>query len=613
MRIFVVLLTWLGMSLSALAFDLDQQQDFLHPDDAFQWSWSKTQGELQVQFQIEPGYYLYREQFSLTTAAGRELPLTTPPATTITDEFFGETDVYFDQVELTTAELPNGELTLRWQGCAEAGLCYPPQTTSWVVNDTPANATGTSTTPAVEQSALTAEATAETARPAGSDTAGQVAASAEQNIAEQLRNTGGWWFLLAFFGMGLLLTFTPCVLPMLPIISGLVMGQNARGWKAFVLGLAYVIPMALTYAVLGVLAALAGANLQATLQSPVILWSFAAVFAALAAAMFGWFELQLPAKLRNKLDQLSRGQQGGHLWGAAVLGVLSALLVGPCMTAPLAGTLLFIADSGNLWLGGSALLALGLGMGAPLLLAITLGMRVLPQPGPWMSRVKAGFGFVLLGTAIWFLSRILAPQTVLLMWSALALGLAVSGWQLTLALTGRNRVLTQWAVLLVGGWSFLLLLGAAGGATQWQQPLAVYTGGSSGEQLDSQTADFMARFSDPVDLAGAQASIAAAATAGQWTLVDFYADWCVSCQVMEEEIFGDPEVQEKLAEYNLLRPDVTANSPADRHLMQEWQVFGPPTFLWFDPSGHERREFRVVGEVNKADFLAILEQLKNDE
>jgi len=412
------------------------------------------------------------------------------------------------------------------------------------------------------------------------------------------------WAVPLFFLLGIALAFTPCVLPMLPIVSGIVVGRQAPPRRAFALALAFVLPMALTYALLGAGAALAGANLQALLQNRWTLIAFGAVFMVLAAAMFDFFTLQLPAFVRHRLDGASQRRRGGTLPGAAALGVLSALLVGPCMTAPLAGTLLYIAQTGHVASGALLLFALGLGMGLPLILIVTVGARYLPKPGPWMGRLKGAMGFVLLGTAIWMVQRVIPAPWALGLWGAWLAGLAVTLAHLATTAGVRGRLLGRSAAGVCGIWACAMLLGAASGGEDPWRPLAFVSRASAAADL---TAGESASASLPFETIGSpqalQTRLAAARSAGRPVLVDFSADWCVSCKTIEREVFADPQVRQALAGVVLLRADVTQGDAGQRALMRDHQVLGPPTVMLFDARGQERRDARLVGEFGVADLL----------
>lgn len=597
---------------SALAAGTASSNDFLSVGEAFTYDVSVNADDtLTVSWTIADGYYLYRHQFDF---AGRPTPVVDvgmPHGQPIEDEFFGKSEVYHDSVAVRVDPGNAQTVELTWQGCAEAGLCYPPQRATL---DLAGYNLGGGTAAPVDSNDEGAGTTTAQAKAGRSDALGE-----DQSLAAQLSDSNTAWVLLVFFGLGLLLVFTPCVLPMVPILTSLIVGSGARGRRGLTLSLAYVLPMALTYALLGVAAALAGANLQAALQTPWVLGAFALVFVALALAMFGVYELQLPAALRNRLDRASSAQRGGSLGGAAVMGALSALIVGPCMTAPLAGALLFIAESGDVLIGGSALFALGLGMGAPLVLAGSLGARFLPRPGPWMNGVKAVFGFVLLGMALWFVARVTPASWMLGLWGAWLLAIGTTLYQVALRAAQAKlplAMIARVAGLLIGLWGALLVIGAAGGASDPMRPLA-FAGApanttDAGGEAGAQTDDFMARFEPVSDLDALDAQVAKAGENGRWTVVDFYADWCISCKVIESEVFGDARVQAALADVQLLRPDVTDNDAADRALMGHYGVVGPPTLLLIGPDGEEARSARIVGELNAEAFLDHLERARDD-
>lgn len=574
-------LFWSFVMLTLLwALPAHAQQDFLPVEQAFRLTVSQDgDGQVRLHWKISEGYYLYRKQMKIEgEPAGSVLQITMPTGTVKTDDFFGATEVYHDQAEVLV-KAPDAEaLQVSWQGCAEAGICYPPQTLRVKLADI----------------AATPEA----------------ALGADQDLADRLSRINLGWMLVVFFGLGLLMTFTPCVLPMVPILSSLIAGSGASPRRGFILSLAFVLPMALTYAGVGAAAALAGANLQAMLQNPWVLGSFGLMFVVLALAMFGFYELQLPAVLRNRLNDASQGQRGGTLGGAAAMGVLSALLVGPCMTAPLAGALLYIGDSGDVLTGGLALFSMGLGMGVPLLLVGTLGARLLPRPGDWMNRVKALFGFILLGTAIVFVARVLPAALILGLWGALLVAIALSLLALVHKLgSERGRLMSRYLALLLGLWGGAMVIGAAAGAKNPLQPLAFVTASAAPAQTTF-AHDFMSRFAPVQTQQALAARVAEAGQRGQWTLVDFYADWCVSCKVIEREVFADPRVQLALADVQLLRPDVTANNADDQALMRSHQIMGPPTLLLIGPDGKERRVERIIGELSADEFLVRLTQAK---
>ncbi|MBM9484655.1 protein-disulfide reductase DsbD [Pseudomonas sp. ICBG1301] len=541
----------------------ETKPDFLPVGKAFTFTSERLEsGETQLYWQIADGYYLYKQRMKFDGLADKPA---LPQGEAHSDEFFGEQEVYRQGLEVKIPAGVTGQVKLGWQGCADAGLCYPPQSITVDLGGNPAVAATTQ--------------------------------AQDQSLASGLQQRSLGWSLLVFFGLGLLLAFAPCSLPMLPILAGLVVGSGASPRRGFALASSYVVCMALVYAALGVLAALLGGNLAALLQTPWILGSFAALFVILALPMFGFFELQLPAFLRDRLDNVSRQQSGGSLVGAGMLGALSGLLVGPCMTAPLAGALLYIAQSGNALHGGLILFAMGIGIGVPLLLLVTVGNRFLPKPGTWMNVLKGIFGFLFLGTAVLMIRPVINESLWLGLWGALALVMAYCGWILAREYGLAAKVLGAGSLVL-GLWGAVLVVGAAGGSDDLWQPLKVYSGSRAAAATTGHDA-FMT-INDPAVL---QSQLDAAKAQGQWVLVDYYADWCVSCKIMEKQVFGKSEVMDALKDVRLLRLDVTADNAASRALLGRYQVPGPPSFVWIGPDGEERRAQRITGEVDAAGFL----------
>lgn len=566
--IFLACCLWSVQLANASPFTFGQkQQDFLPVDEAFTLHVEQPDaGGAVLRWDIAPGYYLYKERLRFAgLPPGNEPQL--PPGEPYHDEYFGDSRIYRDSLEVQLPDADLAALELGWQGCADAGLCYPPQTRTVALG-------GSSTPPSA---------------PVQAD---------DQALASGLQQQSLGWSLLIFFGLGLLLAFAPCSLPMLPILAGIVVGSQAGPRRGMALAGAYVFSMALVYAALGVVAALLGANLQGWLMQPWLIASFAGLFVLLSLPMFGFFELQLPAGLRDRLEQAGRKRRGGSLAGASALGVLSGLLVGPCMTAPLAAALLYIAQSGDAVNGGLVLFALGLGIGTPLVLLVTVGNRFLPKPGPWMDRVKVSFGFLFLVAALYVLRPLLSDPLWVGLWGALLVVGASGLLHLSRELV-RHQALSRAVASLAGVWGVALLLGAAGGAQDVMRPLGVFTGGVASSQ-GAEPAHGFVGFSEPADL---DRELAAARAAGQWVLVDYYADWCVSCKVMEKEVFGDAQVQAALTGVRILRPDVTQTDPASRELLNRYQVMGPPTLLFIGPDGEERRTQRITGEVDANQFL----------
>ncbi len=559
MRVLLLFLT-LILAGPSQANPFDVKPDFLPVGEAFVLSHERqADGQMRLYFQIKQGYYLYQKRLKFDGLPAEQHPQL-PAAQNHHDEFFGDSAVYRDQLELLIPANAKGELRLGWQGCADAGLCYPPQTT--VID------LGGSAAPVADQ-------------------------ASDQALASDLQHATLAWSLLAFFGLGLLLAFTPCSLPMLPILAGLVLGNGASARRGWLLAGVYVLSMALVYAALGVVAALLGASLQAWLQQPWLLGSLAGLFVILALPMFGAFELQLPAAVRDRLDRAGQGTRGGNLYGAALLGALSGLLLGPCMTAPLAGALLYIAQSGDVVQGALVLFSLGLGMGLPLLLLVTLGNRFLPRPGAWMNRVKGVFGFVFLAMALYTVRSLVSAPLLLALSGAWLIALGWAAWP------ALQRLPALRAVPLLGAlWGGLLLVGAAAGGDDLWQPLRPFAGTAPATLGHSE--DTFVTVSQPQDL---QRQLDQARAQGQWVMLDYYADWCVACKAMEKNVFARADVQASLAGVRLLRLDVTADAPASRELLQRYQVPGPPSILWIAPQGEERRARRITGEVDAQTFL----------
>lgn len=570
MRYVLLLLLTLFASLGqaqAGSNPFETKPDFLPVSKAFSFTSERlVSGETQLFWQIADGYYLYQKRLKFDGLPPEQQPVL-PEGEAHSDEFFGAQQVYRQGLELKIPAGASGRIKVGFQGCADAGLCYPPQTQ---VVDL-ANAT----------------------------TLAAASEAPDQALASDLQQRALGWSLLVFFGLGLLLAFTPCSLPMLPILAGLIVGSGATPKRGFALATSYVVSMALVYAAMGVLAALLGANLQALLQNPWLLGSFATVFVLLALPMFGFFELQLPVAVRDRLENVSRNQRGGSLFGAGVLGALSGLLVGPCMTAPLAGALLYIAQSGNALHGGLILFAMGIGIGVPLLLLVTVGNRFLPKPGAWMNLLKGVFGFLFLATALLMLRPVLDESLWIGLCGALLLIAAYSAWKQS---EGFGRVAHVFGAssLLLGVWGSLLMIGAAGGGDDLLKPLQVYSASNSSSAANPVGHDAFTTIKDPAAL---QRELDAAQAQGQWVLLDYYADWCVSCKVMEKQVFGKAHVLQALSDVRLLRLDVTADNAASRELLGRYKVPGPPSLLWIGADGIERRSQRITGEVDAGTFL----------
>ena len=554
-----------------------------------------------ARFTVKPGYYLYRDKFAFRVLdqsqyVVREVSL--PPGTIKDDPEFGPVPVIYDQVEIPVqVNRPAGPeqdivLEADYQGCRDGDICYPPQT-SRVQLTLPAAAAAT---------ALPLVAQVE----APKTVSGTVTVSEQDRLARLLvENPGAAIF--AFFIAGLLLAFTPCVFPMVPILSGIIAGQGERitTSRSFTLSLVYVLAMAVTYTIAGVLAGMFGQNLQAAFQNPWIISSFVAVFVLLALSMFGFYELQLPSRWQSALSARSNRHQGGNLAGVAVMGFLSALIVGPCVAPPLAAALIVIGSSGNPVLGGSALFALSMGMGVPLILFGVSAGKLIPRAGAWMNAVKAVFGVGLLALGVWMLERIIQGPVILLLWGALAIGSGVylgaleslperaSGW--------RRLWKTLGLVLLVIGAAELV--GAATGGDNWLKPLDNLSRGQSSANVRH------IEFQRIKSLEDLDAALTRSIASGQPAILDFYADWCVECIRMERNTFVDESVQALLGQMTPLQADVTPNDPVDQALMRKFGIIGPPAILFFDRRGQEMRAWRLVGYFKPDEFSAHLQKV----
>jgi len=592
-RLLPLLLLLLCLPVSANLFDprpsaelgapLNNSRDFLPVAEAFVPSLvERTASSVKLRFVNAEGYYLYRHRFSVKSEpAGIALgELQLPAGKHKQDEYFGDVEVYYGVLDLEVPLPPGNDqaftLLLTYQGCADKGLCYPPETARLPI---PA---------AAGSSPATTDAKPESA-PAGS--------SATPNALN-------WHELLLFFLAGLGLTFTPCVLPMLPILSGVVLRGQIGGLRGFSLSLTYVIAMAASFAVLGALMGLFGAelNLQARLQSPWVLIPFAAFFAAFALAMFGLYELRLPHFLSAPLDRLAGNTRGGSLWGAALLGVLSSLLVSPCVSAPLAGALLYISASGDALGGGLKLFLLGMGMGTPLVLFATGGGTLLPKSGAWMVTVRNAFGVLLLAVALWLLERVLPASLSLALWGVLAAGVALWLGALEFTLKTHRQKLAQLLGLMLLVYAIATWVGALRGETDPLRPLG--TLGQNATNSPAAKAEHWQTITTPAELSTA---LAAAKAAKQPLLLDWYADWCISCKVIEREVLNAPEVTAQLGDYRLIRFDMSASNAEQRALLDGYQLFGPPAILFFAPNGDEWRDLRVVGEVDAPEFARRLQ------
>jgi len=597
----LLVLLLLPLTTQAQWFSSSNSRDFLPVLEAFQpqaWHDGET---LYVGVEVTPEHYLYRHQFTVESDAVTLGEPEIPPGEFTSDEFLGDVYVFRDTMvfEVPLEEGTSGAfpLTVTFQGCADAGLCYPPERVALEAPERSA--------PQAFAALVGGNGSASTGSSdgGGSSTAAAPAApQSDDGRFQRLMSDASLPLALGlFFLAGLGLTFTPCVLPMVPILSSIIVGQNARRPRAFALSASYVGGMALTYAAVGVLMGLfgAGLNLQARLQSAPVLITFAVLFALFALAMFGAFELRTSSRLSSRIDAWqARAQQSGPA-GLALAGALSVLVVSPCVSAPLAGALVFISTTGDALMGGAALLALGLGMGVPLLLVGTFGTTLLPRSGAWMNGVKFAFGFLLLGVAIWLVERLLPPAVALLMWGALAIGSALALGAMSVNLPQGWPRARQAVGLLLLAWALALVLGAASGATDPLRPLA-NLGGSGGT-----AAVEPAEVTTVESLDGLQRALASVGD-GRPAFVHFTADWCISCKQMERQVYPDPRVAGQLSAFARINVDVTDSDSVSRELLDHFGLFGPPSLLFFQ-GAEELLEARIQGEVRAPGLASHLE------
>jgi thiol:disulfide interchange protein DsbD len=572
--------------------------DFLDPAVAFKPSARALDGQtIEVRFAIAKEYYLYRDKFRFS-AEPASVKLGVPQLSKgkeKQDETFGKIEVYYREalIRLPVERDSSGPLALTLkitsQGCADAGICYPPQQQKIAVElPDPATRAAIPVTPAASAAAN---------EPSGNESG---------RIAQLLQNASFWLVIVSFFGFGLLLALTPCVFPMIPILSGIIVGSGQDGHgvshgRGFVLSLAYVLGMAVTYSAVGVAAGLTGTLLSAALQNPWVLGSFGLIFVVLSFSMFGFYELQLPTFLQSKVSEEARHLQGGSLTGVAAMGALSAIIVGPCVAAPLAGALLYISQTGNALLGGTALFFMALGMGAPLLAVGLSAGTLLPKSGPWMEAVKKAFGVILLATAVWMVSPVIPVVAQMLAWALLLIVPAIYLHALDPLPPAARGWPRFWkgmgtVMLIVGA---AMLIGALSGSRDPLQPLS----GLRGSAVAAEAKHLP--FERVRSLAELDARLQ---QAGRPVMLDFYADWCVSCKEMDRFTFTDARVQAQLAGWTLLQADVTANSDDDKALLQRFQLFGPPGIIFFNTQGQEIDGLRVVGFQEATAFAAIVER-----
>ncbi|QFT11057.1 protein-disulfide reductase DsbD [Vibrio sp. THAF190c] len=594
MRAFLITLCVGLLSLSHSAYalfgnndqglELDSANSFVPVDQAFPFNYYQQDGKILIDWQVKEGYYLYQHSLDFT---GQNLaigPVEMENGQPYQDEFFGEVSIYtqplFVQVPLQSYQ-DGSQLVVKYQGCAKAGFCYPPEIRVIDIEPFTPSADVANTANA---SAKTEVSTQPTSAPIAEERSA-APVSKEAGLAEQLGDS--WWTPLLFLALGVGLAFTPCVLPMYPILTGIVLGGGklSQG-RALMLSFIYVQGMALTYTLLGLVVASAGMQFQAAMQHPYVLIGLSVLFVALALSMFGVYNLQLPSSVQTWLNNQSNKQQGGNTLGVFAMGAISGLVCSPCTTAPLSGALLYVAQSGDLFTGGIALYALAMGMGIPLMLVAVFGNKLLPKAGSWMDKVKIVFGFILLAAPIFLLERILPELWATVLWSAL--GFVAFGW---LYHSKNSLPFGGWKQSAVGIIAMLGLFASA-------QPALNYW---FAEKSVEQTAQIeFARINTVEEL---EIQLIEAKKLGKPVMLDFYADWCVACKEFEKYTFHQADVENKLSGFVLLQADVTKNLPQDIELLKQMQVLGLPTIEFWDGKGNHVPNARVTGFMNAATFL----------
>ncbi|WP_368770557.1 protein-disulfide reductase DsbD [Enterobacter cloacae] len=558
-RFLTLILLLCSTSVFAGLFDAPGRSNFIPADQAFVFDFQQNQHDLNLTWQVKEGYYLYRKQVSITPAQASVGALQLPAGEWHEDEFYGKSEIYRQHlsVPVTVQQADKGAtLTVTYQGCADAGFCYPPETKVVPLSEVKASAANVAPLPA------------EVKR--------------EGEPASDLPFSALWALLI---GIGI--AFTPCVLPMYPLISGIVLGgkQRLSTARALLLAFIYVQGMALTYTALGLVVAAAGLQFQAALQHPYVLIGLSVVFILLALSMFGLFTLQLPSSLQTRLTLLSNRQQGGSAGGVFAMGAIAGLICSPCTTAPLSAILLYIAQSGNMWLGGGTLYLYALGMGLPLILVTVFGNRLLPKSGPWMETVKTAFGFVILALPVFLLERIVGDVWGMRLWAMLSV--AFFSWAFIVSLGAKSA------------WMRLVQIVLLAAALVSVRPLQDWAFGTPVAQNQAHLNFIQIKNVDDLNQALAQAR-------GKPVMLDLYADWCVACKEFEKYTFSDPQVQGALNGTVLLQANVTANNAQDKALLKQLNVLGLPTILFFNQQGEEQPGQRVTGFMDAAAFSAHL-------
>jgi len=571
-------------------------------DKAFHLTASQTdKNGIRLKWTIAPGYYLYENHFSLQAGhADIAMPPLEGDRQEKDDPTFGLTTIFYDHVA-TVIPLTNSadgqNLQITYQGCQDGGICYPPVTRTINPVTLAITAAGNGLPYAFARKQQNSEET--------SQVSGITIAADSGNMVNSLLHDGGLSLLLgSFLLFGIALAFTPCVFPMYPILAGTIIRQqeNVTIWRSFSLSVAYVLAMACAFGLLGIVAAWSGQNLQMALQSPWAIGAVAALFAVLSLSMFGFFELQLPSAWVNAISRTGAGSTRGSYSSAALLGFTSALIVGPCVTAPLAGALIYIAQTGNMAIGAASLFALGLGNGIPLILFGTLGAKALPKAGAWMNRVRQAFGFIFIAVAIWMLSRLVPPAVTLALWAAFTIGIAT--WlgafgSLSPDTSGRHRA-AKAIGLAVALYGIILAVGAASGGNDPLRPLGHLIAQNNNNAPEASRLAFQSISTQ------AELNNALAQTNNRQSLLYVTADWCATCVIIDRHVLQDRQIQNLLAGFNLIKLDISANSPAQQEIMRALKVAGPPTMIFINPQGHEVNGTRLIGDISPSSLARAI-------
>ncbi|EPQ8267085.1 protein-disulfide reductase DsbD [Vibrio alginolyticus] len=567
---------------------------FVPVDQAFPFNFYQQDDKLMLDWQVRDGYYLYQERLSVAGEKVSLGELQMEDGTPHKDEFFGDVHIYTQPlfVNVPMHDWQDGaRVVVQYQGCAKAGFCYPPETRVIPINAFTSSNSDSTTATTASKAEQAPTATPPAAQSSTSDDTSSAPVTQQDSLAANLADN--WWTPLLFLALGVGLAFTPCVLPMYPILTSIVLGSGKLSQRrALGLSFVYVQGMALTYTLLGLVVASAGMQFQAAMQHPYVLIGLSVLFIALALSMFGLYSLQLPSSVQTWLNNLSNKQKGGSSAGVFAMGAISGLVCSPCTTAPLSGALLYVAQSGDLLTGGIALYALAMGMGIPLILVAVFGNKLLPKAGGWMDRVKTLFGFILLAAPIFLLERIMPEMWSTILWSAL--GIAAFGWLYHIK---NSLEFGGWKQSAVGIIAVLGLLASA-------QPILNYWFGNSTTQTQQATVSFT-RIANVAEL---EEQLALAKAAGKPVMLDFYADWCVACKEFEKYTFHDPSVEAKLQDFVLLQADVTKNQVQDIELLKHMNVLGLPTIEFWDASGEHVSNARLTGFMQAEPFLEHIKQ-----